>query len=56
MDGWTDGQMDLEDRWVGRLIDGMDRWIERWIGRSLGAMLKALGWNNWASSKQVPLG
>ena len=56
MDGWMDRQMDLEDRWMGRLIDGMDGWIERWIGRSLGAMLKALEWNNWASSKQVPLG
>ena len=40
---------------MGRWIDGMDGWIERWIDRRLGAMLKDLGWNNWSVSRQVPL-
>lgn len=40
---------------MGRWIDGTDGWIERWVDRRLGATLKALGWNNWSVSRQVPL-
>lgn len=40
---------------IGRWIDGMSGWIERWVDRRLGAMLKPFGWKNWVDSRQAPL-
>lgn len=33
----------------------MSGWIERWVDRMLGAVLRPFGWKNWIDSRQAPL-